>query len=74
MYTIVNLVAANLGVAIVPSSVAIFQREGVVFRSFKESTPSIPLYAAWRTDSDRASLSALLEIIGQISSEVINRE
>ncbi len=74
MYTIVNLVAANLGVSIVPSSVAIFQREGVAFRPFEESTPSIPLYAAWRTDCDRASLSALLEIIGQMSSEVINGE
>lgn len=74
MYTIVNLVAANLGVSIVPSSVAIFQREGVAFRPFEESTPSIPLYAAWRTDCDRASLSALLEIIGQMSSEAINGE
>jgi DNA-binding transcriptional LysR family regulator len=74
MYTIVNLVAANLGVSIVPSSVAVFKREGVVFRTFEESTPSIPLYAAWRTDSDRASLSALLEIVEQMSSEVNNGE
>ncbi|WP_282937532.1 LysR family transcriptional regulator [Paenibacillus sp. RC67] len=67
MYTIVNLVAANLGVSIVPSSVSVFRRSGVVFRPFKEETPPVPLYAAWRTDVHTAALSAFLEIVQEMS-------
>lgn len=46
MYTIVNLVAAGIGISIVPSSVSVFQRSDVVFRSFHEDSLSVPLYAA----------------------------
>ncbi|UHA71876.1 LysR substrate-binding domain-containing protein [Paenibacillus sp. 481] len=70
MYTIVNLVAANLGISIVPSSVAVFQRSGVVFRSFAESTPLVPLYTAWRTDKENAALSAFLETMEDICSQL----
>ncbi|MCR8844503.1 LysR substrate-binding domain-containing protein [Paenibacillus sp. SC116] len=73
MYTIVNLVAANLGVSIVPSSVSVFQRSGVVFRPFVETTPPVPLYAAWRTDTDKIVLSAFLETMEAICSRAIDR-
>ncbi len=73
MYTIVNLVAANLGVSIVPSSVAEFRRSGVVFRPFKESAPPVPLYAAWRTDTDKAVLSAFLETMEAVCSAAMAR-
>ncbi|ASA20985.1 LysR substrate-binding domain-containing protein [Paenibacillus donghaensis] len=63
MYTIVNLVAANLGVSIVPSSVSVFQRSGVVFRPFEETAPPVPFYAAWRTDTNQAIISAFVEIL-----------
>ncbi|SEG74926.1 LysR substrate-binding domain-containing protein [Paenibacillus sp. UNC499MF] len=62
MYTIVNLVAAGIGISIVPSSVSAFRREDVVFRSFSEITPSVPLYASWKSDSD-AVLTNFLNIL-----------
>lgn len=68
MYTIVNLVAANLGVSIVPSSVSVFQRSGVVFRPFEENAPPVPFYAAWRTDTNQAILSAFIEILQEHNS------
>ncbi|MDK8179644.1 LysR substrate-binding domain-containing protein [Paenibacillus sp. UMB4589-SE434] len=71
MYTIVNLVAANLGVSIVPSSVSVFRRSGVVFRPFVESTPVVPLCAAWRTDIKNAALSLFLETIADLDQTAI---
>ncbi|MGM1046776.1 MAG: LysR substrate-binding domain-containing protein [Bacillota bacterium] len=72
MYTIVNLVAANLGVSIVPSSVSVFQRSGVVFRPFEESVPPVPLYTAWRTDVNKAVLSAFIRTVEEVSSIAID--
>ncbi|MNI07331.1 Hca operon transcriptional activator [compost metagenome] len=64
MYTIVNLVAAGIGISIVPSSVSVFQRNDVVFRSFIEETPPVPLYAAWKTDtSNDTVLANFLEVV-----------
>ncbi|MEK3714494.1 LysR substrate-binding domain-containing protein [Paenibacillus sp. FSL R7-0333] len=68
MYTIVNLVAANLGVSIVPSSVSVFQRSGVVFRPFEDNVPPVPFYAAWRTDTNQAILTAFIEILQEHNS------
>jgi len=68
MYTIVNLVAADLGVSIVPSSVAVFQRSGVVYRPFEENVPKVPLYIAWRTDVNESVLSAFLRTVEELSS------
>jgi len=67
MYTIVNLVAADLGISIVPSSVSVFRRSGVVFRPFEEIAPPVPLYMAWRTDSNDTVLSGFLDLIERIS-------
>ncbi len=74
MYTIVNLVAANLGVSIVPSSVSTFSRSRVVFLPFEEKTPSVHLYAAWRTDGDHAALSAFVESMEVICSTESNHD
>lgn len=63
MYTIVNLVAAGIGISIVPSSVSVFQRSDVVFRSFQEESPSIPLYAAWKTGTHETVLTHFLEVV-----------
>jgi len=67
MYTIVNLVAANLGVSIVPSSVSAFQRSGVVFRPFLESVPPAPLYTVWRTDVNQPVLSTFIKTVKEVS-------
>ncbi|MGE6226733.1 LysR family transcriptional regulator [Paenibacillus chitinolyticus] len=63
MYTIVNLVAAGIGISIVPSSVSAFRREDVVFRSFSEIAPSVPLYASWKTDRNESVLMNFLDVL-----------
>lgn len=69
MYTIVNLVAAGIGISIVPSSVSVFQRSDVVFRSFNEVTPPVPLYAAWKTDRSETFLTKFLEVVEETASK-----
>lgn len=67
MYTIVNLVAAGIGISIVPSSVCVFQRSGVVFRSFDEDTPPVPLYAAWKTANRETVLAHFLQVVEEMA-------
>lgn len=62
MYTIVNLVAAGMGVSIVPSSVEVFQRRGVVFLPLIEKPPSVPLYMAWRTDMNQGVVTRFIHM------------
>ncbi|TXK73509.1 LysR substrate-binding domain-containing protein [Paenibacillus sp. N3.4] len=68
MYTIVNLVAADIGISIVPSSVSVFQRSDIVFRSFNEVTPRVPLYAAWKTDRSEIVLTQFLEVVEETAN------
>lgn len=48
METIVGLVAAGLGIAIVPTSLQNFHRNGVIYRPLKEEIPNTGLYLTWR--------------------------
>jgi DNA-binding transcriptional LysR family regulator len=50
MQTIISLVAANMGVAIVPASMRNLQRSGVVYKSLEEATPTLATIAViWRS-------------------------
>jgi len=48
MQTIVSLVAAELGVAIVPASLRHLQRTGVVYKTLQEPTPMAEIAMIWR--------------------------
>jgi DNA-binding transcriptional LysR family regulator len=48
MQTIVSLVAAGMGVALVPASLMNMRRTGVVYRRLAESSPLVELGLAWR--------------------------
>ncbi len=53
--TIVGLVSAGLGVAIVPASITRLRRPGVVYRRFSERSPLVETLLVWRKgDSSRA--------------------
>lgn len=54
MQTVVSLVSAGLGIAIVPSSLANLGRRGVVYREIADAHPKLELWLAWR----RGSLTA----------------
>lgn len=53
MQTIVSLVAARMGVALVPASLRNMRRAGVVYRPLVERSPTVEIGLAWRT-ADRA--------------------
>ena len=60
MQTIIGLVAAEMGAAIVPSSVAVLQREGVVYRRLEQEPAPVEMTIAWRRDDGSAALTAFV--------------
>lgn len=60
MQTIVGLVAAGLGIAIVPASMQNFHRSGVIYRPLREQIPKTGLYLAWRQHDFSPVVSAFL--------------
>jgi DNA-binding transcriptional LysR family regulator len=69
MQTIVSLVAAELGVALVPASLQNLQRVGVVYKALQESTPKVELAMAWRRDERSPVLHKFLEVTREIADE-----
>ncbi|MEG4799667.1 LysR family transcriptional regulator [Microcoleus sp. ARI1-B5] len=64
MQTIISLVAAQMGVAIVPASMQNFQRSGVVYKSLPESTCIVAIALIWRCDPTEA-VQRFLEVARQ---------
>jgi DNA-binding transcriptional LysR family regulator len=63
MQTIIGLVAAGLGIAIVPASMQNFHRSGVIYRPLQEQIPQTGLYLAWRQHDSAPVLSAFLNLV-----------
>jgi DNA-binding transcriptional LysR family regulator len=63
MQTLVGLVAAGVGVSLVPQSLRALAREGVVYRDLTGEVPTVRLSAAWRTGDDSPVLAAFLELM-----------
>lgn len=63
MQTIVSLVAAQIGVAIVPESLQNLRRTGVVYKYFVEETPQVSIAMIWRKDDVSVVLERFLEVI-----------
>jgi DNA-binding transcriptional LysR family regulator len=59
MQTIVSLVAASMGVAIVPESMQNFQRSGVVYKPLQESGPIVSIALIWLSHPTQAVLRFL---------------
>lgn len=62
MQTIVSLVAAEIGVAIVPESLQNLQRTGVVYKYFVEETPKVSIAMIWRKNDVSVVLDRFLEV------------
>ena len=63
MQTIVGLVAAGLGIALVPQSVSNLKRPGVEYRALKEASPLVEIGLAWRRDNTSPVLQSFLHLI-----------
>jgi DNA-binding transcriptional LysR family regulator len=62
MQTIVSLVSAGIGVALVPQSLRNLRRTGVVYRPLTEAVPAIETGLVWRTQAVSPVLAGFIEI------------
>ena len=63
MQTIVSLVSAGMGLALVPQSVANLMRPGVEYRALAGPTPLVETGIAWRRDNASPVLRGFLELL-----------
>ncbi|CAB3782632.1 LysR family transcriptional regulator [Paraburkholderia fynbosensis] len=70
MQTIVSLVSAGMGVALVPQSLRNLRRTGVVYRPLSESVPAIETGLAWRTDEVSPVLAGFIDIVRAYAATV----
>ncbi len=65
--TIVNLVAAGIGISIVPASLRNLHRQGVTYRSFEPPAPTIELAVLWRKNDPSPALRSFLQIAWRVA-------
>lgn len=63
MQTIIGLVSAGMGFALVPQSVSNLQRPGVEYHPLSDQTPLVETGLAWRRDNSSPVLHAFLETL-----------
>jgi DNA-binding transcriptional LysR family regulator len=66
MQTIVSLVAAEIGVAIVPASLQNLQRTGVVYKNIEPASPKVAIAMIWRSSETSPTIQRFLEIVKHI--------
>ncbi len=67
MQTIIGLVAANMGVALVPASMQNLHRTGVVYRPLRDITREVELGVVWRRDDTFTVLQRFLQVISTLT-------
>ncbi|MCW5625207.1 MAG: LysR family transcriptional regulator [Burkholderiales bacterium] len=67
MQTIVSLVSAEIGVALIPASLEHMGRTGVVYKALGDTASSCELALAWRRDDRLATLQLFLETADRVA-------
>ena len=67
--TMVGLVAAGGGVALVPESAQALGRRGVAYRPLRDAGPPVELAAVWRRENAAPVLRAFLQTVRMMSTE-----
>ena len=65
MQTIVSLVSAGMGMALVPQSVSNLMRPGVEYRALADAGPLVETGLAWRRDNTSPVLRGFLELLNK---------
>ena len=65
MQTIISLVSAGMGVALVPESIISLKRRGVVYRRLRGARPVLEIGLAWRQDNPSAVLKRFVALAAQ---------
>lgn len=63
MQTIVSLVAAGIGIALVPSTLENLSRKGLVYKPLSGVVPRLELAVAWRRDDQSPLLESFLTVV-----------
>ncbi len=69
LYTNLGLVAAGLGVTLLPSAVMNLERTGVVYRPLEPPAPSMDLGMIWRADDASPSLQRFADVVREVVAE-----
>lgn len=70
MQTIVSLVAAEIGIALVPASLQNLQRTGVIYRAIQEATPQAEIAVIWRCNDLSPVLQQFLKVVKAINNDL----
>lgn len=62
MQTIIALVSANMGIALVPQSVSNLKRPGVIYKQLKNVNATVEIGIAWRKENTSPVLQAFLQL------------
>ena len=65
MQTIISLVSAGMGVALVPESIMSLKRPGVIYRRVRGARPLLEIGLAWRDDNPSAVLGNFVALAAQ---------
>ena len=65
MQTIISLVSAGMGVALVPESILSLKRPGVIYRRLRGARPLLEVGLAWRYDNSSAVLRNFVALAAQ---------
>ena len=68
MQTIISLVSAGMGIALVPASLRHLARTGVRYVDLPEGAPMLETGITWRRDETAPTLARFLEIVGETSA------
>ena len=62
MQTIVSLVSAELGVALIPASLTNLRRTGVTYKRLREASPLTEIHLTWRRGDDLPALRVFVDL------------
>lgn len=69
--TIVGLVAAGVGIALVPSDTACIQLQGVVYQRLLDKGATSALFIAWHAENDSAYVQRMIETLKRAISKPV---
>jgi DNA-binding transcriptional LysR family regulator len=67
MQTIISLVGANMGVALVPASVQNLHRSGVIYKPLHDVATEIAMGVIWLSDETQPPLQRFLEVADEVA-------
>jgi len=74
LQTISSLVAAGIGVALLPASIQNLRREGVVYKSIQGLTAQIELSVAYQQHNPSAAIGSFLAVVREVAAAEAVRE